>query len=104
MSPKWRHFTDCCVHLNLNQHQPFTLFTETMANNSNNNNNNNDSDFIVLNLRSEGEEQVKNIFKQNISKLLDSSSVLIQSAFFVYVKMVCYLFEKNKSFQDFVDL
>jgi hypothetical protein len=103
MSPKWHHFTDCCVHLNLNQHQPFTLFTETMANNSNNNNNN-DSDFIVLNLRSEGEEQVKNIFKQNISKLLDSSSVLIQSAFFVYVKMVCYLFEKNKSFQDFVDL
>ena len=59
--------------------------------------------FLVSNL-SEGEEQVKQSFKESIGSLLDSSSVCTQSTLFAYVKMVCYLFKKNKSFQDFVDL
>ena len=75
---------------------------EAMADNQNNNND--EGSFIVLNLSSEGEEQVRIKFKESIDKLLESSSEIFHSTLFVYIKMVCYFFENNKSFQDFVDL
>ncbi len=90
-------------HLN----QSFTTLIESMDNIDNNNNsnsNNSGSSFIVSNLLTESEDAIKKDFKKCICEILNTSYGLHQSSFFIYVKMLCYLIEKNKTFQDFVNI